>query len=158
MRKLDNPRRKLWLLPLVILMTMVGGCGPKSHVQTVYFPPGSHHTTALYNVNVGFREIGLDRTEVLVSIFEQGRKPYLKREYECRVTGSEMLRSTINWDALDDLRIVLYTYECTSCEGKTLAPDAEPINILKLHFTYDEASGTFTEAPDSEVVPSKWNT
>ena len=157
MKKMSNIRGIVWLVLFSLLMIVCEGCGSKTHVRNVNFPPGSDYDTSLYNVNVNMREIGLDRTEIIVSIYEQRRKPYLKREYEYTVDDAEVLRCSINWDTLEDLQILFEVNECISCGSDELAPDTEPFHVLELHFMYDDEVGTFTETPDSDFVPHKWN-
>ena len=140
-----------------LLVTVCGGCGSRTQVRNVCFPPGSDYENSLYNTNVSMRDIGLDRTEVIVSIYEQCRKPYLKREYQCIVRGTEDLHCAIKWDTLEDLEILLKVGQCISCGSNDLAPEPEPARGLELHFMYDEELGTFTEAPNSDYVPHKWN-
>jgi len=143
---------------LILLMIACGGCGSKTRARNACFPPGSDYANSLYNVNVNMRQIGLDRTEVIVSIYEQGRKPYLKREYEYRVHNTEALRCNINWDTLEDLHILFEVDEYIGCETHERSSVSPPFHVLELHFMYDEEAGTFTEAPNSDAVPYKWNT
>lgn len=157
MNKLHNIRALVLLGLFALLVLACGGCGSRTRVRNVYFPPGSDYDNSLYNANVNMRKIGLDRTEIIVSIYEQGRKPYLKREYEYKVHNAEALRCDINWDTLEDLQILFEVNECINCGSDELSSDTGPFHVLELHFMYDDEAGTFTEAPNSDPVPYKWN-
>ena len=137
----------------VVLAIVCSGCGSRTKVKNVCFPPGSDYESSLYNANVTMRDIGLDRTEVIVSVYEQRRQPSLKRGYKCIVHDTEVMRCETKWNTLEDLEILLKVGQCNSCGYQDLAPDPKPSRVLELHFMYDEHRDTFTEAPNSDFDP-----
>lgn len=148
MNKLNNLRAVSGLALLVLLTCVCAGCGSRMREENLNFPPNSAYKDSQFNVNVAMRPIGLDQTQITVSIYGERRKPYFKRAYDYKVYAKESLHCEIQWDTLDDLQLL---FEVRERMPGSLFPVANPgaLRKMELHFAYDRAADTFREVPHS---------